>query len=115
MHEPHTLVCVGHLVEGHTVELDGLAVLAHPIVDVAHVDAQPPGVIEHAVLGDDLVGVEGLRVHVVSSVLVRQVEEDLIREEKTPACASVQLVIIFFMLQLRMIRLYRVCGGRAVY
>ena len=52
--DPHRLVRVGHLVEGHAVELDRLGVLAELEVDVAHVHAKSAGVVEHPVLGNDL-------------------------------------------------------------
>ena len=48
------LICFRYLVQGHPVELDGLGVLAQLEVDVAHVDLQPPRVVEHPVLGDYL-------------------------------------------------------------
>ena len=46
--------CNVNLVEGHAVELDRLGVLAELEVDVAHVNAQAPRVVEHPVLGDHL-------------------------------------------------------------
>ena len=42
------------MIQCHAVELDGLGVLAQLEVDVAHVDAEAAGVVEHAVLRDDL-------------------------------------------------------------
>ena len=74
---PHVFVCVGHLVEGHAVILDGLSVTLLLKVDVSHVDFESAGVTEHLILNDDLIRVEGLRVHLVGRVLVRQVEENL--------------------------------------
>ena len=45
-----------YLIQGHSVELDSFRVLAQFEVDVSHVDFEPAGIIEHPVLGDDLVG-----------------------------------------------------------
>ena len=74
--DAHALVRVGDLIQSHAVELDCLRVLPQLEVNVSHVDPESAGVGEHAVLGDDLVGVERLRVHLAGGVLVRQVEED---------------------------------------
>lgn len=38
--DPHLLVSVGDLVQGHSVELDGLGVVLLLHVDVGHVDFQ---------------------------------------------------------------------------
>ncbi len=75
--QAHHLVRVGHLVQGHAVQLERLVVLPHLVANVGHVDLESPGVGEHAVRRDHLVRVHRLVVHLVRRVLARQVQQDL--------------------------------------
>ena len=43
-----------YLIQSHSVELDSLVVLTKFKIYVAHVDLEPPGVVEHSVLCYDL-------------------------------------------------------------
>ena len=76
-------MCLPYLIQGHSVHFDGLRIFLLSGADIAHVHPESPSIVEHLVLHDEQVGVEGLRVHLVSLVLVSQVEQNLYTHVKT--------------------------------
>ena len=70
----HPFMGVGHLIQGHSVQLDGFGILTQLEVDVAHVDFETTSIVEHSVFGDDLISIQGFRVHLIGRVLIRQVK-----------------------------------------
>lgn len=73
-------MCIWYLVQRHTVKLDGFVILAHFVVNISHVDSKSPRVVKHAVFSDDLVRVQRFCIHVVGSVLVCKVKQNLLMQ-----------------------------------
>lgn len=77
--EAEVLVRARHLVQRHPIQLDRPLELAEARVDVAHVDFEAARVAEQPVLGDRLVHVQRLLQQPRRLVLLRQVEQHLLR------------------------------------
>lgn len=73
-------MCIRHLIQGHPVHFDGFLELPQLYVDVSHVDLEAMSICEHLILCNHLIRVEGFVVHLIVSVLVRQVEQHLGRQ-----------------------------------
>lgn len=93
--EAKVLVRARHLVQRHPIQLDRPLELAEARVDVAHVDFEAARVAEQSVLGDCLVHVQRLLQQPRRLVLLRQVEQHLLRAHtnsqiKNTNCQQVQ-------------------------
>ena len=74
--DSHSLVSIGNLIKCHSVKLDGFGVLAKLEVNVTHVNLEPSCIVEHSVLGDHLIGIQGFGVHLIVGVLIGQIEQN---------------------------------------